>query len=375
MSRSAFSNFRPSFGSAVLLAVILAIGGALAAWKYSAIRKANAATANQPEPMEVVTAAVAEAKEHRDTKSSIGTVLALRSVELKNEVPGTVRRMALTPGDIVPAGTVLVALDVSVEEADLKAQEAQAALTETALARVQRLMEDKAAPQAELDRAVAQRDVAVAQIARIKAVIDRKTLRAPFRARVGIADIHPGQYLAEGTLITTLQSVESSANVDFTVAQRVAAVLREGEVVDVFVNNDAPPVRARIMAIDSRVDPVTRNATVRAKTVGHGPVPSPGASVRVVVPVGPPRKVVVVPASALRKGPGGDHVFVIAPDKTGKPRVQSRAVQGGPVLRDQVVVLSGLKPGEQVAASGSFKLRDGVLVTLAGDSAGPSASK
>ena len=93
-------------------------------------------------------------------------------------------------------------------------------------------------------------------------------------------------------------------------------------------------------------------------------MPSPGASVRVRVPLGPPKSAVAVPVSALRKGPEGDHVFVIAPDDAGKPRAHSRPVQTGTILGDDVLVLSGLSKGEQVAASGSFKLREGALVAV-----------
>ena len=94
-------------------------------------------------------------------------------------------------------------------------------------------------------------------------------------------------------------------------------------------------------------------------------VPAPGASVRVRVPAGPPAKAVAVPASAVRKGPGGDHVFVVAPDKDNKPRARVRPVRSGPVLGDDVLVYAGLAAGETVAASGSFKLRDEVLVAMA----------
>src|SRR5205823_6249192 len=111
---------------------------ALAPWKSESSHGAGAASAKQPQPIESVTGAVAKALEHRQTTTSIGTVIALRSITLRNERPGTVRQVMLTPGHVVDAGTVLVALDISVEEADLKAQEAQAALAETTLDRMQR---------------------------------------------------------------------------------------------------------------------------------------------------------------------------------------------------------------------------------------------
>ena len=211
----------------------------------------------------------------------------------------------------------------------------------------------------------AERDVALAQIARTKAIIARNTIRAPFRARIGMSDIHPGQFLESGTELTTLQGVDDAVHVDFAVAQSVAARLREGDRVLVVASDAPAPISARIVAIDARVDATTRNAAVRARIENGAHAPSPGASVRVEVPVAPARSAVVVPVSALRKGPGGDHVFVLAADDKGKMRAHLRAVSSGPVLGDEIVILDGLSPGEQVAASGSFKLREAVLVTIA----------
>lgn len=347
-------------GSAALLAVLALTGSGLVAWKRSATRKSDAAAARQPEPIESITMAVAKQQQYRPTATSIGTVLALNSITLRNEVSGTVHRVSLAPGQVVEEGTVLVGLDVSVEEAELAAEQAQADLAETTLARVQRMLDAQAASQEELDQARAARDVALAQMDRTRAIIARKTIRAPFRARVGISDIHPGQYLNEGTEITTLQGVDVAANVDFTVAQDVAAQLRPGQQISVFAADDPHPIAARIVAVDARIDPTTRNAMVRARIAGHAP--APGSSVRVEVPEGPLTNVVSIPVSALRKGPGGDHVFVILPDSGGKPRAHDQPVQSGPVIEDDVVILAGLKPGQQVATSGSFKLREFVLV-------------
>ena len=258
----------------------------------------------------------------------------------------------------------MVALDVSVEEADLRAQEAQVALAKTVLARRQNLNQELATTQEEVDRARADLDVAQAQIARTKAIITKKTIRAPFRARVGMADVHPGQYLDEGTLLTTLQGISEAVHVDFTVAQHVGSELHVGETVEVLAPGHAPAVMATIIALDSRVDPTTRNATVRAKIAGAKTTFAPGASVRVRVSIGSTKHAVAVPVSALRKGPGSDQVFVLTTDHDGQTRVYARQVESGPMIGDDVVIYTGLKPGEQVAALGSFKLREGLLVAI-----------
>jgi membrane fusion protein (multidrug efflux system) len=368
MSRSEFLNRRGSVASAVLLLAVLSTGGGLAAWKYASIKEADAAAANQPEPTELVTIAIPKEIDHRQTSTSIGTVLALRSITLRNEVAGTVRQASLTPGKVVEAGSVLLTLDASVERAELEAQEAQVNLARTTLNRLKTLREHLATSQEEVDQAQAEHDVALAQVARIKAIIAKKVIRAPFRARIGLSDVHPGQYLNEGTHLTTLQSVDEAAHIDFTATQRVAAGLRVGDKVEVFVTGDTTPRFAQIVAIDARIDSTTRNAMVRARMQRPADGLPPGASVRVQVPSGPPTKALVVPVSALRKGPAGDHVFVVAPDSAGKTRAQVRRVRSGSVLGDSVLILAGLTPREQVATSGSFKLREGVLVAVAGDS-------
>ncbi|HEX7089957.1 MAG TPA: efflux RND transporter periplasmic adaptor subunit [Longimicrobiales bacterium] len=351
--------------SALLLLTLFALGGGVAAWKLTAAERA-ADAGMRAEPVEVVTAAVATRREHRSTTTSIGTVLALRSVTLRNELPGTVRRVHLPSGRVVDAGTVLVELDVSAEQAELKALEARATLAQHTLQRLERLAEHRAISAIDLDNARAERDVALAEIERVRAIIARKTIRAPFRARVGIANTHPGQFLAAGTLLTTLQSVDDAAHVDFAVPQDVAAALRTGERVDVLAGDgDGDVIAARIVAIDSRVDPTTRNATVRARLEQSPAGLAPGASVRVRVPAGPPQTMVFVPVSALRKGPAGDHVFVLEADAAGQTRAHVRQVEAGPTVGDEVGILAGLEAGERVAASGSFKLREGTRVSIA----------
>jgi membrane fusion protein (multidrug efflux system) len=365
-------NRRPLIAPALLIGVVVATGTALAAWKQSAIEQADAAAASQPEPAEAVAVAIAKEREHSPTTTSIGTVIARRSITVRNELPGTVRRVSLIPGQIVEAGTVLVALDVSVEEAELKALQAQSVLAETQFARMQRMIQQRAASEMEVDSARAERDVALAQIARTRAVIDRKTIRAPFRARVGISDVHPGQYLNEGALLTTLQGVDDHAYVDFSVAQQIAAKLRAGDAVKVVGGASTEAITASILALDSRVDPATRNATVRAQIEDKNHWLTPGASVRVQVPVGAARMAVSIPASAIRKGPAGDHVFVLIQDDAGNTRARVREVRVDAMTGDEALIESGISPGEKVAASGSFKLRDSALVAVI--NAGPSVA-
>jgi len=350
--------------SFVLIGALVLGAAGLAAWKHEALAADDRAALNRPEPTEAIALATAQTREDQRTTTSVGTVVALRSITLRTETAGTVADVALEAGQVVEPGTVLVALDVSVEKAELAAEQAEVALATSMLDRVERASRDQGVSAADVDRARAERDVAAARAARAQALIDKKTIRAPFRARVGLSNVHVGQYLDEGEELCSLQGVDDAVHVDFTVSQQVAAVLSEGSPVLVR-SGDGPPVPASIVALDSRVDPKTRNAWARALVEGADRVPAPGASVRVDVPVGPPLQAVAIPVSALRKGPSGDHVFVAERDAQQQLRVHVRAVQVGTVVGDEILVVSGLSPGERVATSGSFKLREGVLVAEA----------
>src|SRR5690606_27159311 len=245
-------------GSAVLLSTVAVTAAALAGWKQTSLAEAEAAFASQPLPLEAVAAVRAASRQYQPHSAAIGTVLALRSVTLSNEVAGAVAAVNLYAGAIVEPGTVLVALDVAVEQAELKALQARAELAGTVLERLRQLHASRAVSREELDRAEAEQEVALAEVERLQAVIERKTIRAPFRARVGLAALHPGQYLQAGSALTTPQSIDDAVHVDFPLPQALAAHLQPGTPVRV-QGADGGVWQAAVVAVDARVDPQTRN--------------------------------------------------------------------------------------------------------------------
>jgi membrane fusion protein (multidrug efflux system) len=134
-------------------------------------------------------------------------------------------------------------------------------------------------------------------------------------------------------------------------------------------------LKAEVQAVDAKVDPQTRSRAVRARLDGGKNGPAPGASVRVLVPVGDSSKAVVIPVSALRKGPDGDHVWLVEADAGGVLRAHLRKVESGPALGETVIVLSGVEVGQRLAASGSFKLREGARVQALETAASAPAAK
>jgi membrane fusion protein (multidrug efflux system) len=346
-------------GSVALFAAIGAIAFVMYSTKMAKVAAAQAAAQQQPEHSETVTGANATTRSYARTTTAIGTARALRSITLRNELPGSVRTVSLETGKLVAEGELLVELDVTVETAELAAYQAESRLAESFLARVEQAQKNQGASAADVDRARAERDKAIANVARLQAQIERKRLRAPFAARTGLVDLHPGQYLEPGTTITTLQGLDEAIHVDFAVTQEAALLLTVGAEID--VKAGVLELKARITALDARVEADTRNARVRARLDGKN-LPTPGSSMRVRVPVEAPHDVVVVPVSALRRGPGGDVVYALEKDASGALRARTRRVQSGAVLGDEVVIREGIANGERVAAAGSFKLMEGVLV-------------
>ncbi|MBL8750305.1 MAG: efflux RND transporter periplasmic adaptor subunit [Planctomycetes bacterium] len=347
-------------GTILLLVVAVAAAGSFWLLKQNKKAQSQAAAQGHGEMAEAIEGADARTRMFARSTTAIGTVRALQSIDLKNELAGTVRKVQLETGRVVEAGAILVELDVAVEQAELAAYEADARLAASMLARMEQALKDQGASAADVDRARAEHDRTMANVARTKAVIEQKVVRAPFRSRVGMVDLHPGQYLVPGTTITTLQGVDDAVHVDFSVTQETATRLEIGQQVE--VTADERTAGAKIVAMDARVEATTRNTMVRALLSGLQPLPTPGASVRVRVPVEAPHEVVVVPVSALRRGPGGDYVFAIAKAQDGKLRAKTRRVHSGASLGDEIIVIEGVKAGERVAALGSFKLREDVLV-------------
>ncbi len=351
-------------GSVALFAVLGGVAYGLFVWKMGNIAASQAAAAAMPEPAEAVEAAEVALQSYTPLSTAIGTVRALRSITLRNELAGTVREVHLETGALVNEGDLLVQLDVAVETAQLEALKAEARLAATMLGRMERAQQSQGASEADVDRARAERDMAEANVARLDAIIDQKRICAPFTARVGLVDLNVGQYLQPGTEITTLQGVADSVHIDFSVPQEIARALREGQPIDVLLASGQDPVQATIRAVDAEVDATTRNTVVRAELAGHDPLPRPGSSVRVRIPIAEERALPAISVNALRRGPDGNSVYVLEKDAEGHLRSHQRRVESGTTVAGMVLIHAGLKPGELVATLGSFKLREGALVNV-----------
>lgn len=355
------------------LVVILGMAGTLAGlgyYKYGEIQAAMAAAEASPEPREAVEAVRVRRGEWSATTRAVGTVVALRQVEIRNELAGTVVEVGFSSGDIVEAGQVLVRFDTRQEQADLSAAQAQARLARLTFERRQVLRSSQTVSAQELDRAREESAAASARVLSLQMGIEKKTISAPFRARVGLSDLQPGAYLDAGSPIAMLQGVDSDAYVDFSLPQDAALAIRPGTAVRL-ARPQIPggSVTATIVAEDESVNGSNRALRFRALASGLGETLRPGAFVDVIATTAPPQPALFVPLTAVRRASFGQHVYLLL-EEQGELRARQRIVQTGPVQGDEIAILGGLAEGELVAAAGSFKLREGLLVQI-GDVSAP----
>ncbi|HXD16594.1 MAG TPA: efflux RND transporter periplasmic adaptor subunit [Vicinamibacterales bacterium] len=352
----------------VMLTVTLVFVAGLGFVKFKQIQTAIAQGAAFQPPPEAVTTVVAEQERWPSTLNAIGTVAAVRGVTVSADLAGIVEEIVFESGEPVREGQVLVVLDTRQEQAQMAAAEAQRVLARLNFNRMQELLDQQVVSKAEYDSATAASRQAEARVGEIRAAIERKTIRAPFAGILGIRQVNKGQYLAGGDPVVPLQSLHP-IYVNFGVPQQVIAQVQIGRTVRVTAEHLADAaLSGRISAIDSVVDPTTRNIQVQATLANPAGTLRPGMFVQTDMPLGAEQRVVALPASAISYAPYGDSVYVVADLKDDKGHgyrgVRQQFVKLGPARGDQVAVVSGVNPGDEVVTSGVFKLRNGAAVQI-----------
>jgi membrane fusion protein (multidrug efflux system) len=268
----------------------------------------------------------------------------------------------------VKEGDLLVQLEVSQELAQLRSAEAQMRLAQANLARQENLLKGRVSSQADYDSVKAQFDQAVARVEEVKALINKKTIRAPFGGVLGIRAVNLGQYLQSGAQVAPLQSLDP-IYVNFWLPQQNLGQIAAGQ--SVRVRADGLPdleFEGKINAVDSVIDEATRNVRVQATLANPNALLRPGMFVNTEVPLSETSNHVVLPATAIQYAPYGDMVYIIeemkGPDGKTYRGVRQQVVKVGETRGDRVAILSGVKSGEEVVTSGVFKLRPGVHVQV-----------
>lgn len=348
---------------------LIAVIAVLAGVKALQIRALIQAGGEFSVPAETISATEVRLEQWESLLPAVGSVTAVQGVELRAELAGTVRQIAFTSGGLATTGQVLVRLDTSSEEAQLRSAEAQVELARLNLARAQDLRAQGVVSQSDFDASQAASLQMTGQADTIRATIAKKVIRAPFAGRLGIRSVNLGQYVHEGDPIVSLHSLDP-VFVDFNVPEQHLTEVQRAMAVR--VTTDATPGRVftgKVTALNPEVDASTRNLKVQATMANPDDELRPGmfARVQLVLPEAEP--LLVIPSTAVLHAPYGDSVFVVSDvkdEKSGKmvKQVQMTTVRLGGTRGDFVAVTKGLKEGQTVATSGVFKLRNGSPVAV-----------
>lgn len=322
---------------------------------------------HEPPPSAVTTAEAQTANWHA-TINSIGTLAPVQGVTIAADADGTITRIHADSGTAVKAGDLLIEIDTTVEMAQLASAQARAALSRINFERAKDLWDRNATSKSEFDLADAALKQSVAEVTALEATIAKKKVRAPFDGRVGIRLVNVGQFVARGHALLPLQKLDPIF-VNFSIPQRQLPAIAPGQQVDILV--DAFPGRtfpATVTAINSEVDPATRNIAIQATMDNPGEVLRAGMFARVEVQMSEAEPLVVVPATAVSYASYGNSVFIVEKMKgeDGKEYlgVRQQFVKLGATRGDLVAITGGVKAGEQIVTSGVFKLRNGAPVQV-----------
>jgi len=321
-----------------------------------------------PPPPVVVTAMKVAKQEWQPQLNAVGSLRAVRGVDVTTEIAGLVREIRFKSGDEIKGGAVLIQLNADSDLAQLASLKAAADLAQTTLTRDRVQLAAEAISQAQVDSDEADLKSKRAQAASQQATIDKKTIRAPFSGRLGITLVNPGQYLSPGDKVVTLQTIDPIF-IDFNLPQQQISGVSLGQPVTVL--SDAylgQPFSGKVTAIDAKVDTATRNVQIEATVANPKRLLLPGMFGRAAVDSGEKKTYLTLPQTAITYNPYGATVFVATDKKDAKGKLEVQAQQvfitPGPTRGDQVAILKGVSEGATVVTSGQLKLKNGTPLRI-----------
>jgi membrane fusion protein, multidrug efflux system len=350
---------------AALVVLFLVIAG-IKVWQFAAMISAGK---KMVPPPTTVTSAEAKTADWQPMLTAIGSVSPVQGAMISAELAGTVKEINFQSGGLVKKGDVLLKMDVGPEEAQLRSAKADEELAKNDLDRAQDLVARKVISTAEFDAAQSKYAQKKAAMENIQSTIDKKQIRAPFDGTAGIRAVNPGQMVKVGDPLVSLQAM-GQVFFDFALPQQQLAEVKQDLVVK--VTTDALPGRefeGKLTAINSSIDPATRNVTLQATLDNPENVLRAGMFGRIKVLLPKSHPTLFVPATAVSYAPFGNSVYIIEKkkdEKTGEDSLLLRQqfIRTGETRGDFVAVTEGLQEGQQLVSTGVFKLRNGMNVVI-----------
>ena len=348
-----------------LIAIFLVIAGIKGLQFFTMIKAGKAMVL----PPTTVTSAKVKKGNWTPTLSAVGSITPVQGATISAELAGTVSEIGFESGKPVKKGDLLVKLDASAEQAQLRSAQADAELAKADFERARDLAARKVISEAELDAASAKYTQRKAAVDNMQSVIDKKEIRAPFDGIAGIREVNPGQMVPVGQHLVTLQALDK-VYVDFSLPQQQLGSVQVGLPVKVITDAiDGREFDGKLTAIDSAINPATRSVSLQATIDNADHALRAGMFARVQVILPETKPTLYIPETAVSYAPFGNSVFVIEKqkdEKTGKEvlALRQQFIRTGETRGDFVAVSEGLKEGDEIVSTGVFKMRNGMHVAV-----------
>jgi membrane fusion protein, multidrug efflux system len=315
-----------------------------------------------------------------DDAQAVGSLRAVQTVIVRPEVSGRIVRLGFTDGGRVRKGQLLVQLDNTLQDAQLKQAQAQANIARTNLQRSRELQAQNFVSQSAVDQNAAALEVAQAQVALARAQLSRLAILSPFDGSVGIRSVALGDYVKDGADLVSLED-RSSMWVDFRLPERFVAQAKPGQAVEVSLDAmSGKPLAAKVEALDALVDANGRSLLVRARLEQPGAELKSGMFARARIVFAVRERALMVPEEALVPQGGKQYLVkavaasaagasapangdVPGDSRSAAPPLVSQRIEARLGVRQagKVEILEGLKPGEMIVTAGQARvMRDGV---------------
>jgi membrane fusion protein (multidrug efflux system) len=381
----------------LLIAVVLIvlIGGGLIGFNLFRSKMISDFFANQQMPAATISATTVEPTTWTPEIEAIGTLIAANGVDVAAQTAGVVKSIAFEANDEVEDGELLVQIDDAVERADLMSARATLERDRAQLERARTLSNRGVSSEASLEEAQAALAVSESTLARIQATLDLKAIEAPFGGIIGIPRVEVGEYVQPGTVIATLQQLDTM-KVDFTVPEQRIGDLEIGQPTVFAVREGDFRFDGKVTGIDPKVDPQTRLVSVRAEAGNPKGELRPGQFVQVRIQLPPVENVIALPQTSVVTSLFGDYVYVVeeadaepaaaaeaGADATteapadGEPQTPPPAANDAPALvarqvfveigdrqGSMIAIEEGVEAGQMIVTSGQNKLANNQPVVI-----------
>lgn len=356
-------------------------------------------------PAVTISSVTARKKNWEPRINAVGNFVAINGVDVNSQAAGNVVAIHFDSGQYIEAGSPLIDIDDSIDQAILKSNQSELSLREINYKRQTDLLKHNATSSSSVDEARAKLLEGQAEVEKTEASLRQKHIGAPFSGRLGLRRVDLGQYITPGqTAIVALQSMDPLF-LNFHLPEQLLNQIHQDQIISFYVEQN-PNLRfeGKITAINSRVDPSTHNIEVQAtlpncpseamKDPSHSPlihvkkIPysnhtlvscntdlntknkiihfnfMPGMFAAIEIEQPPIPNVVVLPTTAIAYSLYGNSVYIIEKKNDNDLMVKRVFVTTGDQQGNDTIILKGVKPGQQVVSSGELKLQDGTHVAI-----------